>query len=161
MNKIWVSIVALLSVSVLTAPVFAGVANPHFIGSPTITKSITSGLTVSWKAAGLDSLPTAAFLTADQVQAQYVCENHGGNIAPGQPQVFSNVVGPTVNIMPRNGQITFTVNLPVPPAPNPSVVCPNGNWSVDLLSLTYVNVVVHLQQNSVDILTGSLGTIDP
>ncbi len=82
MRKIWtltaLSLVATLGIS----SVFAGQANPHFIGSPVITKSFTTGLTFSWKVAGLDELPTTAFLTADQVQAQYVCVNHGGNIAP-------------------------------------------------------------------------------
>ena len=155
------AIVSLLSLVGLVAPAIAGVANPHFIGSPTITKSMTTGLTVSWKAAGLDALPTAAFLTASSVEANYVCVNHGGNIAPGQPLVFQNVVGPTVNIVPHNGQITFTVTIPPPPTPNSAIVCPNGNWSVSLLSLTFVGVVVHLQQNGVDILTGNLGTIDP
>ncbi len=161
MNRIWVSILALLVMASLTAPVFGGIANPHFIGSPVISKSFSTGLTVSWKAAGLDQLPTSAFLTADQVKAQYVCVNHGGNIAPGQPLVFQNVVGPSVSITPHNGQITFTVNIPPPPAPNPAVVCPNGNWSVVLQSLTFVGVVVHIQQNGVDVLTGDLGTIDP
>ncbi len=162
MRKIWIiAALSLLATLNVVSPVFAGQANPHFIGSPTITKSLTAGLTVSWKAAGLDELPTTAFLTADQVQAKYVCVNHGGNIAPGQPLVFQNVVGPSVSIAPHNGQITFTVNIPPPPTPNPAVVCPNGNWSVSLLSLTFVGVVVHVQQNGVDILTGSLGTIDP
>ena len=162
MKKIGIlAIAALLSVVGLVAPAIAGVANPHFIGSPTITKSTTTGLTVSWKAAGLDDLPTSAFLTASSVQANYVCVNHGGNIAPGQPLVFQNVVGPVVNIVPHNGQITFTVTIPPPPTPDPAIVCPNGNWSVSLLSLTFVGVFVHLQQNGVDILTGNLGTIDP
>ena len=161
MNKILVPILALLATAVLTAPVFGGVANPHFIGSPTITKSFTTGLTVSWKAAGLDELPTTAFLTASQVLANYVCINHGGNIAPGQPIVMQSVTGPVVNIAPHNGQITFTVNIPPPPKPDPATSCPNGNWSVHLTSLTYVGVVVHVQQNGVDVLTGSLGTIDP
>ncbi len=64
-----------------------------------------------------------------------------------------------MNIAPHNGQITFTMTIPPPPTPSSSVVCPNGNWSVRLTSLTYVNVVVHIQQNSADILTGNLGTI--
>ncbi len=162
MKKIEIlTIVSLLSVVALVSPAIAGVANPHFIGSPTITKSTTTGLTVSWKAAGLDDLPTAAFLTASSVEANYVCVNHGGNIAPGQPLVFQTVVGPVVNIVPHNGQITFTVTIPAPPTPDPAIVCPNGNWSVSLLSLTFVGVVLHLQQNGVDILTADLGTIDP
>ncbi len=161
MNKTWIPILSLLAFAIMVAPVFAGQANPHFIGSPTITKSTSTGLTVSWKAAGLDELPTSAFLTADQVNAQYVCVNHGTNIAPGQPLVFQAVTGPVQNITPHNGQITFTVTIPPPPTPNPAVVCPNRNWSVSLLSLTFVGVVLHIQQNAVDILTANLGTIDP
>jgi len=40
-------------------------------------------------------------------------------------------------------------------------VCPNGNWRVDLLHLTYHDVVLHIQQNGEDILTRDLGLIDP
>ncbi len=161
MNKFWIPILAIFAGTLLATPVFAGQANPHFIGSPTITKSLSTGLTVSWKAAGLDELPTSAFLTADQVKATYVCVNHGGNIAPGQPLVLQSVSGPKVDIAPHNGQITFTVTIPPPATPSPSTVCPNGNWSVQLQSLTFVDVVVHIQQNSVDVLTANLGTIDP
>lgn len=135
--------------------------SPHFIGDPTITKSTTSGLTVTWKAAGLGNVASAAFLTADSVEATYECVNKGGNVAPGQPLVFEDVQGPTTNIPPSNGQITFTVTLPPPPTPNSRDVCPNGNWSVRLTSLTYFNVVVHIQQDGMDILTGPLGDIDP
>jgi len=71
------------------------------------------------------------------------------------------VTGPTTQIPPSNGNITFTVTLPPPPTPRSRDVCPNGNWSVRLDSLTYVGVEVHIQQGGVDILTGSLGTIDP
>jgi hypothetical protein len=139
----------------------AEAASPHFIGDPVITKSTETGLSVTWKAAGLGNLPSDAFLTADSVEAQYTCVNRGGNVAPGQPLVFEDVQGPTTTIPPSNGNITFTVTLPPPPTPSPALVCPNGNWSVRLDSLTYFGVVVHIQQDGVDILTGPLGTIDP
>ncbi len=41
------------------------------------------------------------------------------------------------------------------------MVCPNGNWTVHLLHLTYNDVVQHIQQNGTDILTRDLGDIDP
>jgi hypothetical protein len=41
-------------------------------------------------------------------------------------------------------------------------VCPNGNWNVILTSLTYTNVVLHIQQPpGTEVLTDNLGTIDP
>ena len=39
---------------------------------------------------------------------------------------------------------------------------PNRNWKVVLTSLTYTNVVLHIQQPpGTDVLTDNLGTIDP
>jgi hypothetical protein len=73
-----------------------------------------------------------------------------------------NVTGPSQNITPRNGQITFSPTIPPPPTPSSSAVCPNGNWKVILTSLTYTNVVLHIQQPpGNDVLTDNLGTIDP
>src|SRR5919204_5205577 len=133
--------------------------SPHFIGTPTCTKSATTGvLTCSGKAAGLGNGPTAAFLTASSVSATYECVNKGGNVAPGQPLVLQNVTGPTQNITPRNGQITFSPNIPPPPTPSSADTCPNGNWSVRLTSLTYNDVVLHIQQPpGTDVLTFSFG----
>jgi hypothetical protein len=140
----------------------ASAASAHFIGTPTCTKSLTSGLTCSGKAAGLGNEPSAAFLTASKVTATYECVNNGGNVAPGQPVVTQNVTGPTELITPHNGQITFEVSLPVPTPPSAATECPNGNWTVRLTSLLYSNVVLHIQQPpGVDLLTFSFGDIDP
>jgi hypothetical protein len=153
---------ALLAVSGLMLAATAFADSPHFIGTPTCTKSLTTGVTCSGKAAGLGNGPTAAFLTADSVSATYECVNKGGNVAPGQPVVLSNVTGPTQNITPRNGQITFSPNLPPPPTPSAATQCPNGNWSVRLTSLTYTNVVLHIEQPpGTEVLSFSFGTIDP
>src|SRR5437667_12351142 len=80
MNKFSIPILAIFASTLLTTPVFAGQANPHFIGTPTLTTSLTTGVTASGQAAGLDELPTAAFLTASKVTAQYVCVNHGATL---------------------------------------------------------------------------------
>ena len=136
--------------------------SPHFIGTPSCTKSLTSGLTCSGKAAGLGNEPAAAFLTADKVTATYNCENHGGNVAPGQPVVTQNVTGPSQIITPHNGQITFSPTIPPPTPPSSATECPNGNWKVVLTSLTYTNVVLHIQDPiGIEVLTFSFGNIDP
>src|SRR6266516_3893788 len=152
---------AMLLVPVLSATA-AQAQSPHFIGTPTCTKSVSAGLTCSGKAAGLGNGPTAAFLTADSVTATYECVNKGGNVAPGQPVVTQNVTGPTQTITPHNGQITFSPNIPPPTPPSAATECPNGNWTVRLTSLTYTNVVLHIQQPpGTDVLTFSFGDIDP
>jgi hypothetical protein len=136
--------------------------SPHFIGTPSCTKSLTDGLTCSGKAAGLGNSPSAAFLTASSVTATYECVNNGGNVAPGQPIVLQNVQGPAQLITPHNGQITFSPTIPPPTPPSPKVECPNGNWTVRITSLTYTDVVLHIQQPpGTDLLTFSFGTIDP
>lgn len=137
-------------------------ASPHFIGTPSCTKSVTSGLTCSGKAAGLGNEPANVFLTADSVTATYECVNKGGNVAPGQPTVTQNVQGPVQTITPHNGQITFSATLPAPTPPSSKTECPNGNWSVRLTSLTYTNVVLHIEQPAgQEILSYNFGTIDP
>lgn len=161
MRRIIVPVLAALALLVLAAqPAFA--QSPHFVGTPTCTKSTSTGLTCSGKAAGLGNGPTAAFLTASSVTANYECVNKGGNVAPGQPTVTQNVTGPTQTITPRNGQITFSPTIPPPTPPSAATECPNGNWTVRLTSLTYNNVVLHVQQPpGTDVLTDNLGTIDP
>jgi hypothetical protein len=150
----------LLFSALTTAQAFA--QSPHFIGTPSCTKSTTSGLTCSGKAAGLGNEPANVFLTADSVTATYECVNKGGNVAPGQPVVTQDVTGPTQAITPHNGQITFSATLPVPTPPSAATECPNGNWRVRLTSLTYTNVVLHIEQPAgVEILSFNFGTIDP
>jgi len=158
--RLLIAIATVAGFGVFTA--YALAESPHFIGTPTCTKSISTGLTCSGKAAGLGNGPTAAFLTASSVSATYNCVNHGGNVAPGQPVVLQNVTGPTQTITPHNGQITFSPNIPPPPTPSSKTECPNGNWTVVITSLTYNDVVLHIQQPpGTDVLTASFGTIDP
>jgi len=138
-------------------------AGAHFVGTPTCSKSNSGVLTCSGKAAGLGNGPTDAFLTADGIRATYVCVNHGGNVAPGQGTFTGSVEGQHQTITPRNGQITFSVSLSPPATPTPSQAgCPSANWTVRRTSLTYLNVVLHVQQPSgTDVLTKSFGDIDP
>jgi len=151
---------ALLACVALGGTVLA--ESPHFVVTPTCTKSLSTGLTCSGKAAGLGNEPAFVFLTADSVSATYICVNNGGNTAPGQGIVTQNVVGPVQQIAPHDGQITFAATLPPPPTPNSVVVCPNGNWTVRLTSLTYTNVVLHIQNAAgTDLLTFAFGTLDP
>jgi hypothetical protein len=153
---------AMLLASLLVAQA-AQAQSPHFVGTPSCTKSLTAGLTCSGKAAGLGNGPTKAFLTASSVSATYSCQNKGGNLPPGQPVVNQNVTGPPQNIPPSNGNITFSPTIPVPTPPSAATECPNRNYTVVLTSLTYNDVTLHLQQppDTPDVLTFSFGNIDP
>jgi hypothetical protein len=160
MRRLIPTVLAILAAGAVAPTAFAD--SPHFIGTPTCTKSVSTGLTCSGKAAGLGNGPLEAFLTADSVEATYVCVNHGGNIAPGQPIVEQEVEGPRQQITPHNGQITFSATIPVPTPPSAKTECPSGKWTVRLTSLTYTNVVLHIQQPpGTDVLTREFGTIDP
>jgi hypothetical protein len=155
-------VVSALALAGLTFAPAAFADSPHFIGTPRRTKSVSTGLTCSGKAAGLGNGPTGAFLTADKVEATYECVNKGGNVAPGQPTVAQEVAGPEQKITPHNGQITFSPTTPSPTPPSTKTECPNGNWKVRLTSLTYTNVVLHIQQPpGTDVLTFPFGDIDP
>ncbi|MEV8018781.1 hypothetical protein AB0O76_21065 [Streptomyces sp. NPDC086554] len=161
MRRVFATVLMTLVAATVGMPT-ATAQSPHFIGEVTCIKSLSSGLQCSGKAAGLGNSTTAAFLTADSVDAEYVCVNRGGNTAPGQGIEFQRVVGPVQNIAPRNGQITFrNVGITPPETPSAREVCPNANWRVRLLHLTFNNVVIHLQQDGEDILTRDLGDIDP
>jgi hypothetical protein len=158
-----IGIVAVLSLMALAIAAVPAIAeSPHFIGTPTVTKSASGDLTVSGKAAGLGNGPTVAFLTADSIVATYQCVNKGGNVAPGQPTVLQDVTGPSQNITPRNGQIRFSPTLSAPTPPSARTECPNGNWRVERTSLTYFNVVLHIEQPAGnEVLSSSFGDIDP
>ncbi|WP_225838735.1 hypothetical protein [Streptomyces sp. NK08204] len=153
----------LLALGIGVTPALA--ANPHFIGEPTCSKTVINDratVTCSGKAAGLGTSPARVFLTADQIAAQYVCVNPGGNTAPGKPAFFQLLTGPVQNITPHAGQITFSVSMTSPPNPSPSQVCPNGNWTVHLISVTFHNLTLHIQQPAgTDVLIWNFGDVDP
>ncbi|MBO0773092.1 MAG: hypothetical protein J2P35_16680 [Actinobacteria bacterium] len=141
---------AALAALVLTAGP-ASASSPHFAKGPDYTAT-TTALTATGQAAGLANLPTAAFLTAQTVNVDFHCVNHGNNFAPGHPASFSAVTGPTESISPHNGTIKFDVTLPAP-VPSAASVCPNKNWKVIVDEADYLGVVLHIQQNGADILS--------
>jgi hypothetical protein len=136
-------------------------ASPHFIGTPTIRKNPNGSLTANFKAAGLANIVTGAFLTSSGGTATLQCVNPGGNNPPPKQVTFGPLQGQTTFIQPNNGQITATVSIGPPALPSASQICPNPGWSVRIVSLTYDNVVLHIQQNGVDILTFNFGNVDP
>jgi|SRR5215207_2508774 len=149
------------SALMLMAPMLAAAASPHFIGTPTITKNEDFSLTASFKAAGLGNVVTDIFLTSSGGTADLQCVNPGGNNPPPKRVDFGPLQGETVTVTPHNGQVTASPSIGPPPLPGADEICPNPNWSVDIVSLTYTDVELHIQQGGVDILTFDFGDVDP
>jgi hypothetical protein len=150
-----------LALAIIASPSLVFAASPHFIGTPHITKNANGSLTASFKAAGLANIVTGAFLTSSGGTAVLQCVNPGGNNPPPKQVSFGPLQGQTTFITPNNGQITASATIGPPPLPSASQICPNPNWSVTLVSITYDNVVLHIQQNGADILTFNFGNVDP
>jgi hypothetical protein len=152
---------AALLVFVITAPTAAFAASPHFIGTPTIVKNANRSLTANFKAAGLANVVTGAFLTSSGGTATLQCVNPGGNNPPPKQVTFGPLQGQTTFIPPNNGQITASTSIGPPPLPSASQICPNPNWTLQIVTLIYFNVVLHTQQQGQDILTFNFGNVDP
>ena len=150
---------ATMLASVTVSAAFA--ANPHFIGTPTIVKNPDLSLTANFKAAGLGNVVTDIFLTSSGGTAELQCVNPGGKDPPPKQVDFGPLQGQTVTVTPRNGQVTASPSIGPPPLPGADEICPNPNWTVRVNSLTYEDVVLHLQQGGVDILTHDFGDVDP
>jgi hypothetical protein len=155
----------ILLVTLVAGLAFASAAfadSPHFIGTPTCTKNANFSLTCSGKAVGLGNSPTAAFLTSSNVSGNLQCQNNGGNFPPPKAYDFGPLTGPSQNITPHNGTIRFSPTIGPPPLPSAGDFCPSGKtWRVVIITLTYEDVVLHIQQNGVDLLSYDFGDIDP
>ena len=129
MKRLFLPLVGLVAVAALAFAPTAVASSPHFVKGPDYTAT-TSALTATGKAAGLANAPTAVFLTVDEIDVAFHCVNKGNNFAPGHPATSTNVTGPTEDIAPHNGQITFT--LPSGArfrAPRRSARTGTGRWS--------------------------------
>jgi hypothetical protein len=160
-KKIGIPSATIASALLLMAPILAAAASPHFIGTPTIVKNSDFSLTAKFKAAGLGNVVTNIFLSSSGGSADLQCVNPGGNNPPPKQVDFGPLQGQVVTVQPRNGQVSASPTIGPPSLPGASEICPNPNWSVQINSLTYENVVLHIQQQGSDILTYNFGTVDP
>lgn len=163
-----IPIVAVIaSALLLMAPMLAAAA-PHFVTTPKIVKEPDLSLTATFEAATLGDLVTDVFLTSSGGTAELQCVGPGGNDQRPQSVTFESLQGQTVQVTPSNGQVTASPTIGPPPLPDADELCPNPqsnapatNWSVRIDSLTYNDVVLHVQQDGVDVLTFNFGDVDP
>ena len=102
----------------------ASAARPHFIGTPVCT-DVGGKVCCSGKIAGLGTAPTVV-----EIDAQFTCENRGGNNPPG---LASGQSGP---ITPSGGQITFS-----------NVCTGQGNCPDQMVPTFGPSVTINLFQN--------------
>jgi hypothetical protein len=143
-------------VTALTATAALG-ASPHFRhgGTPVCTIS-TSGSTSSTTCTGsLTGLGGGDLTIAVTVSgfAVYQCQNHGGNIAPGQNRVLEGPTTTPTNISGneiKNGNLTFTTDPAVLSAATTvsgsAAGCPGSSWTGVNPTLTVTSIELAITQ---------------
>lgn len=145
---------AIATALLLFAPTLAMAANAHLIGNQTLTKNTDFSLSLQFKAAGLANIVTRAFLSSSDVSGTLQCVNPAGHSPAPKAFDFGPLTGPVQDIPPSNGQITATVSIGPPPLPSPADFCPAGSnthWTITIVSLTYHDVTLHMEQNGVSV----------
>lgn len=135
-------------------------AKPHFSDKPepTFEKNPDLSLTASFKAVDLGDKAATLYITS-LASAQLRCVNPGGKSVPSKEVNIEQVVNQTVSVKPNDGDIKRSLTLGPPTFPSGSEICPNTNWSVDIPSLTYENVKLHIQRNNNHILKFNFGNV--
>jgi hypothetical protein len=129
LRRILVLIAGLIATAAVAAPAIA--ANPHFIGTPSISQQGNS-LVVSFKAAGLGNAPEATFSLNGTVDVSSRCYTRSGNKpqAANKQEVIN--VDSTETFDVRNGRTNATFTI----APLSTLQCPPGQRVV-IESVTY------------------------
>lgn len=133
-------------------------ASPHFKhgGEPTCTitpvSASSDSITCTATLAGLGNADLVVTTSASGF-AVYQCQNHGGNIAPGQNKVLVGPATSTTSIPAsqlKNGNLTFTTNPAVLTAPTTVSAavagCPNSNWTGVNPVLTVTDISLTIEQ---------------
>src|SRR5687767_12767053 len=115
-----VSVAAVAAVVLAATPVLA--ANPHWIGTPTMSVSGNT-LTVSFKAAGLGNVPTANFTLSATATTFSRCYTKSNNKPQAANKRETANLSTTQTFAVRNGQTTGRMTLTAPPS---TLQCPPG-----------------------------------
>jgi hypothetical protein len=141
-------------------------ASPHFKrgGSPTCTVSTSGSMSSTVCSASLAGLGNATLVINVTVggEAVYLCQNNGGQTAPGQNRVLVGPVTSPTTIPAdqiKNGNVSFTTNAAVLTAPTTvtgaEAGCPNPNWTGVNPVLTTTSITMTIEQGGVLLFTCS------
>lgn len=158
----------LLVIVAVTALTVAGTAGAqtsgaHFTqgGFPVCTDAGTQ-LNCTGELAGLGNETVVALLTAPNATAtDLLCENKGGNQAPGQnPAVPSTATGEQTILQPKNGRAGINVSTDVPEIGAKAAGCPNGNWHVIVGDVEFSSYTLTISQGG-ELVVTCTGSFSP
>jgi hypothetical protein len=162
-SRVFVMAAVVALFGVLSAVAIA--ASPHFKkgGEPvcTITRTAPNSTSTTCTAS-LSGLGGGDLTLGTTVGgfAVYQCQNHGGNIAPGQNRVLVGPVTEPTTIPGdsiKNGNVTFTTNPAV--LSGPSTVgggeagCPSSNWTGVNPTVTVTSITLTIAQGGTTLFT--------
>jgi hypothetical protein len=137
---------AILAVAGVSA---AQTSGAHFTqsGFPVCT-DIGTQLQCAAELAGLGNETVVALLQAPNATAtNLLCENKGGNQAPGQnPAVPTTATGQQTILQPKNGRAMIDVSTATPTIGARAAGCPNGNWVVIVGDVTFTSYTLTISQ---------------
>jgi hypothetical protein len=130
-RKILSLVVALVATLALASTALGAIT---FHSGPTLTWNGDGSATASGDLSGLGNSPATATLQIT-TSYTYTCQNHGGNVAPGQNsvEVFGAPGTQPLDNTDHNGRATLLVTA-YPGTPQATVGgkaagCPNGKWT--------------------------------
>jgi hypothetical protein len=125
--------------------------SPHFSSTPTTEVNTDRSITADFRAVDLGN-KKANVTFSSQGTAEIQCVNQGGNNPTPKQVEFEQMQNQSLNIKPKDGIIKHSLTIGPPTFPAASDICPNSNWSTEVLSLTYENPTLQIQQRNSDIL---------
>jgi hypothetical protein len=129
----------ILLVVLIVSAVFMANAGLHFVGSVRLSGGSLSA-EVDIAGFGNDTDTVTVTLTVWGSGLTALCQNRGGNIAPGRNPVDVNVSASQAVSADRNGRASTGFHVELLPSPR-EAGCPNGNWRVvDLQGMLHVNL---------------------
>jgi len=151
----------ILSVLAPTLIISAAMASPRFIETPTIEKNSNSSLTADFNATGLPNLVTTTYLSSAGGDSGLKCVDLQQQGPPSKLFSFNALKGQEVVIQPVNGEISNSSTIGPPQLPSASDYCFISALNIEIESITYEKVVLHVQQNGQNVLTFDFGNVDP
>jgi hypothetical protein len=153
--------IVILSVLAPTLIISEAMASPRFIETPTIEKNSNSSLTADFNATGLPNLVTTTYLSSAGGDSGLKCVDLQQQGPPSKLFSFNALKGQEVAIQPVNGEISNSSTIGPPQLPSASDFCFISALNIEIESITYEKVVLHLQQNGQNVLTFDFGDVGP
>jgi len=154
--------IVIVAVAIATTLIVSpAMAQPHFLEIPTIERNSNFSLTVDFNATGLADLITTTYLSSSGGDSGLKCVDLQQKGPPAKLFSFDGLKGQEVIIQPINGEISNSSTIGPPQLSSASDFCFISASNVKIESITYEDVVLHIEQAGEDVLTHDFGNVDP